>query len=61
MHRSEKLRLLWQLQDQRVIRELCPVSNGYGETAYWRYEVLQPDRLPESLKPEYKRLSELRW
>ena len=61
MDRDEKIRLLRQLQDQRVIRELCPVGNGYGGTMYWHYEVLQPDYLPESLRPEYEEIGELKW
>ena len=61
MDRAEKILLLQQLQSQGVIRELCPVANGYGGTAYWHYEILQPDRLPESLKSEYRQFGELRW
>ena len=61
MSRDEKICLLWQLQDQHIVRELCPVHNGCGGTAYWHYEVLQPHRLPEALKPEYEQLGELRY
>lgn len=59
---DRKFRILMKLEKQGVIRELCPVPTAdYRNTAYWHYEVLNPDRLPESLKSEYERIGELRW
>ena len=61
MDRKEKIQLLLKLRDQGIVRELCPVSNGHGGTAYWRYEVLQIDALPSCFKQEYNRHGEIRW
>ncbi len=49
------------LQKSGIVgRELCPVQDGYGGTAYWHWEVLQPDRLPPHLKVIYKIHGEVR-
>ena len=59
MTRFEKVLVLEQLQNQGVIRELPPVLSNLG-MGYWRYEVLKPAELPDSLKDEFARLGELR-
>ena len=57
----EKILLLYSLEDRKIIRELCPVpTSDYRNTAYWHYEVLRPELLPESLVEEFERLGELR-
>ncbi len=62
MDRNKKIRLLWELEYQHVIRELPPVPTAdHRGTAYWHYAVLRPDHLPEQLRAEYKKLGELRW
>ena len=55
MDRTEKFKLLRQLEFDGVIRELCPMPS------YWRYEVLKPELLPASLKEGYERFGEIRW
>lgn len=61
MTKEEKINLLTDLIKKKIIRELQPVSYDYRNTAYWHYEVLVPDNLPNELRKEYKETGELRW
>ncbi len=38
------------LEQRGILRELCPVANGCGGTAYWHWEVLKPELLPEGIE-----------
>lgn len=50
-----KLKVLRELERDGVVREACP------EPAFWRFDVIDASRLPEQLKNEYERFSEIRW
>jgi hypothetical protein len=57
---AKKYESLLALMNRGVIRELCPVGDDNGNLAYWHYEVLKPDELPEDFQNEYGELGELR-
>lgn len=59
--RKDKFNKILDLMDARVLRELCPVSFNFRDTAYWHYEVVDPARLPEEFRAEYEELGEIRW
>lgn len=61
MTRDDKIHWLWRLQRLGIIDEQCPVHDGYGGTAYWRFFVKTVAWLPSFFKEEYQRLGELRW
>lgn len=62
MVRDQKIMDLRVLERNGIVRELCPVADSSGlNTAYWRFYVIKPELLPESMKEEYKRLREIRW
>lgn len=55
MDRDKKIRQLRELEDKKIVAELCPREN------YWHFHVLRPDELPPEFRTEYDRLGELRW
>lgn len=61
LSRKEKIRWLYLLQRLGIVDEQCPVHDGAGGTAYWRFFVTARAWLPEFFKEEFRRLGELRW
>ncbi len=60
--RGDQLKVLRDLQNHGVIRELSPVpTTDCRGTAYWHFQVLDPARLPDHLKKEYEEHGELKW
>ena len=52
--KKSKLDRLQALQNEGILRELCPRSS------HWHYEVLQPNRLPAEFHQEFEELGEIR-
>jgi hypothetical protein len=61
MNRKQKIKLINELEEAGVLRELMPVSFDWRDTAYWHWEVLNVERLPIELVGEYHEFGELRW
>lgn len=47
--------LLLKLQKEGIVEELCP------RREHWHFAVKKPEKLPESLKKEFRELGEIRW
>ena len=57
-----KIRQLRQLEEQKIVRELVPVTTAdRRHMAYYHFQVIEPKSLPDNLKDEFNRLGEIRW
>ncbi len=58
---EHKMRIIQMLRSRGVLgRELQPISNNYQTVAYWHWEVLKPELLPDYLQAEFELFSEIR-
>jgi len=60
-HRDRHTEIEKMVKDGILAPEDSPIPDGFGGTAYWRWLVKQPDKLPAWAQEQYKVNGEIRW